>query len=113
MHEYSIVRALIDRVEREARARGATSVQRIHVRIGELAGVEKSLLATAYETVRERTLCSGAGLEINAVEARWVCSGCGKTIARGEILECRECGRPARLEGGDEIMLERIDMEVA
>ena len=32
MHEYSLVRALADRVEQEARARSATSISRVAVR---------------------------------------------------------------------------------
>ena len=48
MHEYSIVAALLDRVDREARAHGAERVQRLHLRIGELSGVEVELLRTAW-----------------------------------------------------------------
>jgi hypothetical protein len=28
------------------------------------------------------------------------------------VLRCRDCGVPARLIGGDEILLDRIEMEV-
>jgi hydrogenase nickel incorporation protein HypA/HybF len=112
MHEYSIIRALIDRVETEAKARGATSIRRIQVRIGELAGVEKDFLLSAYEVFRERTLCREAALQITPVEARWACPSCGASIPRGEILRCGKCGLPARLAGGDEILLDRIEMEV-
>jgi hypothetical protein len=47
------------------------------------------------------------------VAARWSCPGCGRPIASGEILRCPDCLRPARLEAGDEILLEQIEMEVA
>jgi hydrogenase nickel incorporation protein HypA/HybF len=113
MHEYSIVQALVTRVEEEARARGAFAVNRLRVRIGELSGVEPDLLAAAYELFRERTVCAGAELEIVAAPAEWRCPGCARTIARGEILRCPECGRGARLAGGDEILLERIELAVA
>ena len=81
MHEYSIVGALIERVEREATARHATRVVRVHVRLGEFAGVEPELLATAYDTFRERTVCEGAPLVLDRVP-------------------------------GDELVLQRIEMEV-
>jgi hydrogenase nickel incorporation protein HypA/HybF len=113
LHEYSIVRALIDRVEEEARAQGAVSVQRIQVRIGELAGVEPDLLASAYSTFRERTVCERAELDVRPVEARWVCPGCERKISRGGVLRCEPCGLPAKLAEGDEIMLDRIVMEVS
>ena len=112
MHEYSIVQALIERVEAEVRARRATSVHRLSVRIGELSGVEVELLATAYETFRERTICERAELDLQVVPARWECPGCGDGIGRGSVLTCASCAVPARLVQGDEIMLDRIEMEV-
>ena len=113
MHEYSLVQALMDRVEQEARARNATAIHRLSVRIGSLAGVEKDLLRSAYELCREGTICSGVELLIEPVEARWACGRCGRAVAPGEILTCPVCGSPARLTAGDEIVLDRIEMEVA
>lgn len=113
MHEYSIVRALLDRVEQEARDRGATAVHRLRVRLGELSGVEPDLLATAYRTFRERTRCADAELDLVPVAAAWGCPRCGRAIAPGCFLRCPECAVPARLSAGDEIVLERIEMEVA
>ena len=112
MHEYSIVGALVERAAAEARARGATAVTALEVRIGELAGVESELLATAWTTFREGTVCAGAPLRIVNVPARWVCSRCGAGIPRGQALRCAGCARPARLAAGDEIFLDRIELEV-
>jgi len=112
MHEYSIVQALMERVQEEARVHRATAVHRLHIRIGELSGVEADLLSTAWEIIRDKTICREAGLQINPVPARWICSGCSGAIQPGEILRCPACGQPARLAAGDEIVLERIEMEV-
>ncbi len=113
MHEYSIVQALIERVEELARERQALAVRGVLVSIGELAGVEPDLLATAYATFRERTVCENAKLTILPVAARWTCPDCREAIARGAVLACPRCGAPARLSEGDEIVLERVEMEVA
>lgn len=113
MHEYSIVASLVDRVEREVRARGASAVHRLHVRVGELSGVEIDLLETAYETFRPATVCAGAPLVVERVAARWGCPRCRRELAAGEGLRCPGCGRPGRLSQGDEIILQRIEMEVA
>lgn len=113
MHEYSIVQALLERVEREADAHRATQVHRVQVSIGELAGVEVELLRTAYETIRHRTCCHGAELEVHRIAARWECARCGEPIAAGTPLRCAACGAAARLAAGDEIMLDRIEMEGA
>ena len=112
MHEYSIVQALVDRVEAEVRTRRATAVHRLSVRIGELSGVEPELLTTAYETFRERTICEGAVLDLKIVAAQWECPSCGRAIGRGDLLTCPACAVPARLAQGDELVLERIEMEV-
>ena len=112
MHEYSIVQAWLERVDAEARARRAASVQRLCVRIGELSGVEPQLLSTAFETFRERTICERAELDLQLVAARWECPSCGRDIRRGERLVCPACDMPARLTAGDEIMLDQIEMEV-
>ena len=112
MHEYSIVEALLTRVDAEARARGATAVHRLTVRIGELSGVEIDLLATAFATFRDRTICAHADLDVMPVAAVWTCPTCGGQIGRGSMLRCGACGVPARLMQGDEILLDRIEMEV-
>jgi hydrogenase nickel incorporation protein HypA/HybF len=113
VHEYSIVAALLNQVATQAAARGAKRVARVWVRIGELSGVEPDLLRTAYETFRARTVCDDAPLEIDAAPAVWACRRCGRSPGRGEALRCDACGIPASLVSGDEIILSRIEMEVA
>lgn len=112
MHEYSIVGSLIERVESEAARSGATAVKRLWVSIGDLSGVDRALLATAYDTFRERTICESAELCVTPVAARWSCPSCARGIERGATLRCPDCGVPATLTEGDEIVLERIEMEV-
>jgi hydrogenase nickel incorporation protein HypA/HybF len=113
VHEASLVQSLIGRVSELAREHGATEVHRVVVRLGTLSGVEPELLAIAYDAFRVRTVCARAPLEIGRVEARWECPGCGRAFAAGEALSCARCARPARLTQGDELMLDRIEMEVA
>ncbi|QQR74977.1 MAG: hydrogenase maturation nickel metallochaperone HypA [Holophagales bacterium] len=112
MHEYSLIQALLERVDAAARQHGATRVERLRVRVGELAGVERELLASAFELARLGSCCAAAELELVDAPARWECGRCGREIPRGGVLRCGECGAPARLAGGDEIVLERIEMEV-
>ena len=111
MHEYSIVASLIDRVQQEAAAYDGARVHRLHVKIGELSGVELDLLKTAFDTFRESTICDGAELTINTVAPAWACPSCERNVERGAILRCDTCGSPARMVQGDEIILERIEME--
>jgi hydrogenase nickel incorporation protein HypA/HybF len=113
VHEYSLVQALVERVEQEARARRATGVHKLTVRIGEMAGVDVGLFTTAYETFRERTICERADLEVNVVPVQWVCGACSAPIAPGQPLVCASCGAAATLASGDEIVLDRVELEVS
>ena len=113
MHEYSIALELMRSIEAAARPYDDAVVQKVHLRIGELAGVEADLLASAFELVRPGTRCAAAELEIRPSPAVWSCSLCGKSIATGAPLRCPDCGVAARMDSGDEIMLERLEMEVA
>lgn len=113
MHEYSIVQALIERVTSEAAARDASAVRGVSVSIGELAGVEVDLLASAFAAFQARTVCEGALLDTRVVAARWICPECEQPIRRGQMLQCAACGVPARLAEGGDIILDRIELEVA
>ena len=112
MHEWSLVQSLLSRVDEEVRKHGAVAVRRLEVSIGELAGVEPTLFDSAYELFRTDTLCAEARLEIRYVPAMWVCAHCGARIAQGAALWCAACDGPARLDGGDGVVLERIELEV-
>ncbi|MBK7585898.1 MAG: hydrogenase maturation nickel metallochaperone HypA [Myxococcales bacterium] len=112
MHEYSIVSALIRQVELEAANHRANRVGRVHLGIGELSGVDPELLALAFETFRAQTVCADAELSIRAVPALWRCPNCTQDLVAGSRLQCEGCGHPAELRQGDEIMLERLEMEV-
>lgn len=113
MHEYSIIQSLMTRVEEEAEKHGAVSVQRIELRIGEQSGVEMDLLVTAFETFRHGSICAGAELAVTPVPAVWRCPVCESQLGQGGILLCEDCRVPAQLVTGDEIFLDRIEMEAA
>jgi hydrogenase nickel incorporation protein HypA/HybF len=111
MHEFSLVRALADRVEEEARSRHAVAVHRLTVAIGTVSGIEPRLFKTAFTLCRHGVL-TDAELEIRRIEAAWFCPGCGRDVASGGALRCDPCGQAARLRTGDELVLEQIEMEV-
>ena len=112
MHEYSIVQAMFDQIETQARARHAIAVKHVYVRIGRSAGVDVPLLKTAYDTFRVRTICDAAPLDVDEVPERWTCPAGHGDIPAGRPLSCPACGRPARMASGDEIVLERLELEV-
>jgi hydrogenase nickel incorporation protein HypA/HybF len=112
MHEYSLVVALLEQVGSHLEGRPSARVRRVTVQVGELSGVVPELLRTAFEVAGDGTPCQGAELVLDLVAARWVCTGCERVFAGGEVLTCEGCGAPARLEAGEELMLMRIELEV-
>jgi hydrogenase nickel incorporation protein HypA/HybF len=113
MHEYGLVRTLLERVDVEVRTHAAAAVHRITVRIGPLAGVDRALFAEAYEVCRAGTRCRDAELVLATEDVDWRCAACDAPIPSGVALVCPTCLLPARLAGGDAIVLERIELEVA
>ena len=112
MHEYSIVQAMFDQIEAKASEQHAIAVKRVWVRIGRAAGLDVPLFRTAYETFRIRTICEDAPLDVEEVPERWNCPAGHGDIEPGRRLVCETCGRPARMAAGDEIVLERLELEV-
>ena len=112
MHEYALVQSLLRRVETEAQAHNATAVHQLTVRVGPLAGVDRDLFASAYLACRPGTLCHDAELLLATEEVDWRCGVCDAAIPSGAALVCPTCLWPARLAGGDAIVLERIELEV-
>jgi hydrogenase nickel incorporation protein HypA/HybF len=112
MHEYSIVASLVARVEQELAGRPGAIATRLRVTCGELSGVDPALLRTAFDTFRVRGACARAELVIEPVPARWRCARCREAIVPGAPLRCTRCGCPAELAAGDDLVLERIELEV-
>ena len=112
MHEFSIVTALLEQVDEQARRHKAQAVRGVRVRIGELSGVEPELVKSAFEIVRVGTLCAAADIDIVPVPAVWACAACDRPIEGGGFC-CPECGQTARLVAGDDLILETIQLEVA
>jgi hydrogenase nickel incorporation protein HypA/HybF len=112
MHEWSIVETLLARVDAEVRGRGATRVHRLRVRLGALSGVEPVLLASAYEVFRAGTACADAALDLVTGGPRWRCRRCEVDVPADGPLVCPRCRDRGDLAAADEIVLERIEMEV-
>ena len=112
MHEFSIASSLERLAEEHARKHGAGRILRVHVSVGELSGVEVPLLETAWSVARTGGLCETASLVVRGVPALWECPRCAEAVAPGLALRCGACRVPVHLARGDELVLERIEMEV-
>ena len=95
MHELSIADALVDQVCHQAKAVGASGVAKIHIRMGVLSGIARSL-QFCFPSVARGTLCENAVLYIEEVSLTVMCSFCDdvKTPAALYNFRCPDCGRP-------------------
>jgi hydrogenase nickel insertion protein HypA len=104
--------SLIERVEQEMQSHQATAAHRINISVGELSGVEAELLVSAFEIARESTVLTTTDLVITRIKARWLCSHCSQEVNSEETLSCANCGSPARLVEGGDILFESVELEV-
>lgn len=101
MHELSIALSILKVAEEE----GGAGVEVIHVRVGELSGVVKEALLSAYEIAREGTPLRRARLVIEEVPVMVDCPRCKgpRRVLSIQQLRCADCQTPASriLEGSD------------
>ncbi|MGP1581051.1 MAG: hydrogenase/urease nickel incorporation protein HypA [Wolinella sp.] len=116
MHEYSVVAALIELCEEQARAHHAQSIKRVVVALGERSGVEEQLFCSAFDVFKLDSLCASSELEIIKKPVKMRCDSCGyeaslKDIAQGECPKCKE-QRLSMIEG-KEMYLQSLEFEVS
>ena len=113
MHELSIAMRIVEMVEEEVAAAGGGTVQRVRLRIGELAGVHEAALRFAFEQAREGTVASTADLSIVHLPVVVFCQGCQqpRELPRIPPLACPECGQSSgEIRQGEELELESIEL---
>jgi hydrogenase nickel incorporation protein HypA/HybF len=113
MHEYSLAQSLLRQVNELRHERGASRVLAVKVRIGEFAGVEPDLLASAFDDLSIGTGASGAILQIDRVSLTIRCEACGQ---ESEVVRyrfaCPRCeSQSVAITGGEEMLLESVTME--
>ncbi|MFU0507135.1 hydrogenase maturation nickel metallochaperone HypA [Pseudaminobacter sp. NGMCC 1.201702] len=113
MHELTIASSLIDLAHDHASKHGGARVTDMHVRLGAMCGIARSLYF-CFGPATRGTLCEGAKLHIEEVPLTIFCDSCGE--ARSPIsfsnLRCPDCGRPSRkVLSGREMELTHIGLE--
>jgi len=113
MHELSVCQGLMRQVEKVAAENSARSVELIRLRVGELSGVEPSLLQHAFEIARAGTIAAAAELEIEGGPIVVKCQECGASSAATiNRLLCQYCGEwRVNVVEGDELLLLSLEIE--
>ena len=109
MHELSVASAIIDTAARHAGGRRVTAV---YVRAGQLRQVVPESLAFYFEHVARDTLCEGARLEQEVVDARLRCNPCDYEWAiEIPAFRCPTCGgSDVEIASGNEFEVESIEI---
>ncbi len=93
MHEASLMSNLLVIVDRAARAEGEGPVRLVHLKIGEMAGVNADALRFAFEVMSKGTAAEGAELGIETVPLRARCGACGDISNPADfVFRCPACG---------------------
>ena len=109
MHEFSLVEALIERIE--AHAPPDRAVLRVRVRAGAGRAIEPDLMQWAWRAATEHAALDGATLELEIQPYRLHCPACGASFESEYPLASCACGCEAtRPEGGDELTLRSITL---
>ena len=112
MHELSLARAIVSTATRHADGRQVTAV---NLRIGRLRQVVPQSLEFYFEFVARDTVCEGAQLEHEVIEARLRCSPCGREwTIESPAFRCPTCGgSDVGITSGNEFEIESIEVEEA
>ena len=113
MHEAGIAQDLIDvAVQHLARAPHGP-VRLLHVRIGEMAGVNPDSLDFAFEALGKGTAVEGARLAIERLPLTVDCAACGqRTAVEDYVFRCGACrGEQVTIATGRELQFVSIDTD--
>jgi hydrogenase nickel incorporation protein HypA/HybF len=112
VHELSLSSAIVNTVVKHARGRRVTVVD---LRVGKLRQVVPDTLEFYFEFVARGTVCEGARLHQEVIDASLRCRGCGhEWEIEIPAFRCPECtGSDVEIAGGDEFEVEAIEVEEA
>jgi len=112
VHELSLSSAIVNTVVKHANGRRVTVVE---LRVGKLRQVIPDTLEFYFEFVARDTVCEGARLEQQVIDARLRCRGCGhEWEIEIPAFRCPSCsGSNVVIASGDEFEVEAIEVEEA
>lgn len=93
MHELSIALSIVELAEEEAKKADATSISKIEVEVGTMAGIDPDALLFAWDAAIQGTMAGQAELVIHTIQAEAHCLECGKDFpAEHFLVQCPDCG---------------------
>lgn len=114
MHEFSLIRALLQQVSGLLAAHEGDAVETVHLEIGPLSGVERALLELAFAQLVDDSPCRGATLRISEVPLTARCRTCGREFRVERFcFACPDCGDgDVQVTSGEAVRLLDVDLAV-
>jgi hydrogenase nickel incorporation protein HypA/HybF len=112
MHEFGIAETILEGAMSAARAHGASHIDAIRIRIGDLSGVVEEALQFAFESIASGTPAEGARLVIERAPVRCYCPRCDRAFDAAPLdYGCPTCGEiSGDVRGGRELDLLAIEV---
>jgi hydrogenase nickel incorporation protein HypA/HybF len=113
MHELGLASSIFDILRQYVPGDQAARVRRVHVKVGELAGVVPDSLAFCFDAIVEGTPYRSAVLDIERVPTRGVCAGCGATSpVQPPVFACPVCRSPhITMVSGQELSVSDVEVD--
>ena len=110
MHELALSSAIVNTVAKHAQGRRVTVVS---LRVGRLRQVIPDTLEFYFEFVARDTVCEGARLEQEVIDARLRCRSCAYEWEMDHpFFRCPDCGSgEVTVTSGNEFEVESIEVE--
>ncbi len=107
----SFAQVLLENVVRVAKEHNAKRVKYIQISIGNMLMLNPEQLKFCFDVIAKGTVAENAELEVEVVKAKIRCMMCGKDFEEFVGI-CDECGGIVTVEGGKDMILKKVEMEV-
>ncbi|AKB85390.1 hydrogenase/urease maturation nickel metallochaperone HypA [Methanococcoides methylutens] len=127
MHEYSLACEIFETVIETAHDNKASAVNSITLEIGMLTHANPEQLLFCLEVLSRDSIAEGAKVNVNFISPYGECD-CGyrgdvgvgdgincedqPSLYEYAVMTCPSCGKPLQLVGGDELIVQTIDIEI-
>jgi len=114
VHELSIALGIVEVVSEELDRRGGGRVRSVHLRLGELSGVAKEALLSAFPLACEGSVLEGSALVVVDEPVRAWCPACEAAGPVSSISDrrCVRCGSVASdVVNGQEVEVTALEID--
>lgn len=112
MHEAGIAQNILEIAIETAQTGGATEIEKVHMQIGRLAGIDPESLRFSFDALKEETIAQNAELVIEVIPVTGRCEDCGHEAEYDSMFfQCKGCESwKVRIITGEELRVTSIDV---